>query len=36
LIQTIRTLHEQFGVEGQNQALSQVPSQLLPEILAKL
>lgn len=36
LVQTIRTLHEQFGVEGQNQALSQVPSQLLPEILAKL
>jgi hypothetical protein len=36
LLQTIRACHEQFGVEGQNQALSQVPPQLLPEILANL
>jgi tetratricopeptide (TPR) repeat protein len=36
VVKTIRTFHNELGVQGQNLALSKVPSQLLPEILPKL
>ena len=35
-IQTIRAFYRKFGLQGQNQALSQVPSALLPEIMRRL
>jgi tetratricopeptide (TPR) repeat protein len=36
VVKTIRTFHSELGIQGQNQALSQVPGDLLPEILPKL
>lgn len=36
ILQTIRAFYTQLGLPGQNQALSQIPSYLLPEILPKL
>ncbi|MBN3950017.1 MAG: tetratricopeptide repeat protein [Nostoc sp. NMS7] len=36
LVRTIRAFHNELGIQGQNLALSKVPSQLLPEILSKL
>lgn len=36
IVQTVRACYQQLGLTGQNQALSQIPSQLLPEILPKL
>ncbi|MEH2460012.1 tetratricopeptide repeat protein [Nostoc sp.] len=36
VVKTIRAFHNELGIEGQNLALSKVPSQLLPKILSKL
>jgi tetratricopeptide (TPR) repeat protein len=36
LLQTIRSLYNHCGLEGQNLALTKVPGQLLPEVLAQL
>ncbi|MBE9206580.1 tetratricopeptide repeat protein [Nostoc sp. LEGE 06077] len=36
IVKTIRAFHNELGIHGQNLALSKVPGQLLPEILAKL
>lgn len=36
IVKTIRAFYEQFGLEGQNFALSQLPGDLLPEILRRL
>jgi tetratricopeptide (TPR) repeat protein len=36
VVKTIRTFHSELGIQGQNQALSQVPGDLLPEILPRL
>ncbi|MDJ0737627.1 MAG: tetratricopeptide repeat protein [Nostocaceae cyanobacterium] len=36
LVKTIRSFHNELGIQGQNLALSKVPSHLLPEILPKL
>jgi len=36
MIQTLRTLHEDFGLRGQNLGLSQIPGPLLPQILPRL
>jgi len=36
VLKTIRAFHAEFGIKGQNLALSKVPGPLLPEILAKL
>ncbi|WP_138497289.1 tetratricopeptide repeat protein [Nostoc sp. PA-18-2419] len=36
MVKTIRAFHNELGIQGQNFALSKVPSQLLPEILSKL
>lgn len=36
IVQTIRAFYLQLGLTGQNQALAQLPAQLLPEILPKL
>ncbi len=36
VVKTIRAFHNELGIQGQNLALSKVPSQLLPEILTKL
>lgn len=36
LVKTIRAFHAELGIQGQNMALSQVPGDLLPEILPKL
>jgi hypothetical protein len=36
LIQTMQAFYSQLGLSGQNQALTQLPSQLLSEILPKL
>ncbi|GAA6622466.1 tetratricopeptide repeat protein [Scytonema sp. NUACC26] len=36
VVKTIRAFHNELGIQGQNLALSKVPSQLLPEILPKL
>ncbi|BAY16005.1 hypothetical protein NIES21_18270 [Anabaenopsis circularis NIES-21] len=36
IVKTIRAFHNELGIQGQNLALSKVPGQLLPEILAKL
>ncbi|QYO63273.1 tetratricopeptide repeat protein [Leptolyngbya sp. 7M] len=36
LLQTVRAFYNQLGLAGQNQALSQIPSYLLPEILPRL
>ncbi len=36
LIRTIRACYRESGLEGQNSALSQIPSNLLPEVLRSL
>jgi tetratricopeptide (TPR) repeat protein len=36
VVKTIRAFHDELGIQGQNLALSKVPSQLLGEILPKL
>jgi len=36
LLQTIRAFYSQFGIQGQNLALSKVPGHLLPQILPQL
>ncbi len=36
IVKTIRAFHNELGIQGQNLALSKVPSYLLPEILSKL
>lgn len=36
VLQTIRAFHNEFGTQGQNRALSQVPANLLPELLKRL
>ncbi|MEH1839133.1 MAG: tetratricopeptide repeat protein [Nostoc sp.] len=36
IVKTIRAFHNELGIQGQNLALSKVPSQLLPKILSKL
>ncbi|MBD2384376.1 tetratricopeptide repeat protein [Cylindrospermum sp. FACHB-282] len=36
LVKTIRTFHNELGIQGQNLALSKLPAHLLPEILPKL
>lgn len=36
VVKTVRAFHDTLGIQGQNLALSKVPSQLLPEILSKL
>lgn len=36
IVKTIRAFHNELGIQGQNLALSKVPSQLLPDILSKL
>jgi len=36
VIAVIRTFHDELGIQGQNLALSHVPSHLIPEILSKL
>jgi tetratricopeptide (TPR) repeat protein len=36
VVKTIRAFHHELGIQGQNLALSKVPSQLLPDILSKL
>ncbi|MGB3401281.1 MAG: tetratricopeptide repeat protein [Microcoleaceae cyanobacterium] len=36
LIRTIRACYRESGLEGQNHALSQIPSNLLPEVLRSL
>ncbi|MEH2076019.1 MAG: tetratricopeptide repeat protein [Nostoc sp.] len=36
VVKTIRAFHNELGIQGQNLALSKIPSQLLPEILSKL
>ena len=36
IINTIRTFHNELGIQGQNVALSKLPGQLLPKILPEL
>jgi hypothetical protein len=36
IVKTIRAFYQQCGLQGQNLALSQLPSYLLPEILPRL
>ncbi|MTJ09397.1 tetratricopeptide repeat protein [Anabaena sp. UHCC 0204] len=36
IINTIRTFHNELGIQGQNLALSKLPGQLLPAVLPKL
>ncbi|BAY34924.1 tetratricopeptide domain-containing protein (plasmid) [Nostoc carneum NIES-2107] len=36
IVKTVRAFHSELGIQGQNQALSKVPSHLLPEILPKI
>ncbi|NJK27320.1 MAG: hypothetical protein HC925_00270 [Coleofasciculaceae cyanobacterium SM2_3_26] len=36
ILETMRTLYDTCGINGQNRALSQIPPELLPEILSKL
>lgn len=36
LLRTIRAFYNESGLEGQNQALSQIPAHLLSEILPKI
>lgn len=36
IVQVIRAFYCEFGIQGQNQALSKVPSHLLPEIMHRL
>lgn len=36
VVQTVRTFYEKHGIAGQNAAFSQIPAQLLPEVMRKL
>ncbi|MBF2028963.1 MAG: tetratricopeptide repeat protein [Oscillatoriales cyanobacterium C42_A2020_001] len=36
IVQTVRAFFNEFGIEGQSFALSQIPPSLLPEIMSKL
>ncbi|BAZ84459.1 tetratricopeptide repeat protein [Dolichospermum compactum] len=36
IVNTIRTFHNELGIQGQNLALSKLPGQLLPDVLRKL
>lgn len=36
IVQTIRAFYNLFGVEGQNMALSQIPGEILPEVMPRL
>lgn len=36
IVQTIRAFYNSFGVEGQNMALSQIPGEILPEVMPRL
>jgi tetratricopeptide (TPR) repeat protein len=36
IIQTVRAFYSEFGIQGQNLALSKLPANLLPEIMRKL
>ncbi|MDI9635194.1 tetratricopeptide repeat protein [Geitlerinema splendidum] len=36
ILQAIKALYQQGGIAGQNQALSHLPSELLPEVMKKL
>lgn len=36
IVQTIRTFYSEFGMKGQNLAMSKVPAQLLPEIMKRI
>ena len=36
VMQAVRTFFHEFGIQGQNIALAQLPPQLLPEIMRKL
>ncbi|MEB3181790.1 MAG: tetratricopeptide repeat protein [Nostocaceae cyanobacterium] len=36
IAKTVRTFHDQLGLQGQNLALSKIPGTLLPELLPKL
>ncbi len=36
LLQTIRTIYQEFGSEGQNVALTKLPPTLLPEVMKRL
>ncbi|MFW6358369.1 MAG: tetratricopeptide repeat protein [Chroococcales cyanobacterium] len=36
VVKTIRAFYQEFGISGQNLALSQIPGQLLPQILPRL
>ncbi len=36
IIQTVRTFFSEYGIQGQNLALSRLPAHLLPELMSKL
>ena len=36
IVQTIRAFYNFFGVQGQNIALSQIPGEILPEVMPRL
>lgn len=36
IIQTVRALFNEFGIQGQNLALSQIPPNFLPQVMSKL
>lgn len=36
VLQVIRTFHDEFGIKGQNLALSKIPPSLLPEVMKRL
>ncbi|MBW4542324.1 MAG: tetratricopeptide repeat protein [Myxacorys chilensis ATA2-1-KO14] len=36
IVQTVRTFHDRFGIQGQTLALSRVPANLLPSIMKEL
>lgn len=36
VVQTVRALFDQFGIQGQNLALSQIPPGFLPQVMSKL
>jgi tetratricopeptide (TPR) repeat protein len=36
ILQTMRAFHSEFGTKGQTQALSQVPANLLPDVLKQI
>jgi tetratricopeptide (TPR) repeat protein len=36
IVQTVRALFSEFGIQGQNLALSQIPPNFLPQVMSKL